>query len=242
MLRCVIRRIPARINGGARGPQGISNPYLDAPILLCYTGCGIFTRRRGLLLWANRPGRAAASSAFARASSPMLTAARRRWRRRCSTARARCGGWGVSTTGTLFSTPTRRNARAASRSLPSRRCWRCPPRPGRAGRRRCSRCWTRPGMSIFPPKPSARCRCLTMRSLSFRAPTACRPTPRRCGGCWSATACRRLCSSTRWTCPGRTAPCACASCAPALATAVWTLAPMCPPPPAPRRWPWPANR
>ena len=40
-------------------------------------------------------------------------------------------------------------------------------------------------MWIFRPRPSAHCRCWTTRCWWSAAPTACRPTPRRCGSCWA---------------------------------------------------------
>ena len=67
----------------------------------------------------------------------------------------------------------------------------------------------------------APCRCWITRCWSSPAPTACRPTPRHCGSCWHVTAYLRLYLSTRWTCPARTPPCACGSCAGGSGTGAW---------------------
>ena len=76
-----------------------------------------------------------------------------------------------------------------------------------------------------------------MRCWSSAAPTACRPTPKRCGSCWHVTAYLPLSSSTRWTCPERMPPCACGSCVGGSGMAVW----ISPPRRTPRPWPCAAN-
>ena len=57
-----------------------------------------------------------------------------------------------------------------------------------------STCWTPLAMWIFPPRPSAPCRCWITPCWWSAEQTACKAIPKRCGGCCGATMCPPLCS------------------------------------------------
>ena len=150
MLRCVIRRIPAGLTAAPAGPRGFQIHISDAPILLCYTGCGIFTRRRGLFVMGEQAGQSRrvkriCAGILAHVDSGKTTLAEAMLYRAGALRRL-----GRVDHRDAFLGHRRAGTRArASRSLPSRRCWRCPPRRAGRGGDGVHAAGHAPGMSIF---------------------------------------------------------------------------------------------
>ena len=142
------------------------------------------------------------------------------FRRRCSTAAARCGSWGEWTTGMRFWIRIPSSGSGASPSSPSRPSVASGGGPGGHPSGHAGGTWT------SPRRWSGRSRCWTVPFWWSAAPTASRPTPGRYGGCWSATACPPSSSSIRWTWRERTVGrcCGAAAAAPQRLHGLWCAA------------------